>query len=88
MTHFSVIRKLPDERALLEIRIETGRTHQIRAHMLSIGHPVSGDPVYGSDRGGDRQGRMLLHAWKISLPHPVTKETIEITAPPPQEFGL
>jgi RluA family pseudouridine synthase len=88
VTHFSVIRELPGGRALLEIIIETGRTHQIRAHMQSAGHPVSGDPVYGTDRGGDRQGRMLLHAWKISLPHPVTGDTIEIIAHPPSEFGL
>jgi len=88
ITHFSVIRELPGARALLEITIETGRTHQIRAHMMSAGHPVSGDPVYGSDRGGDRQGRMLLHAWKISLPHPATGETVEIIAPPPPEFGM
>ncbi len=88
VTHFSVIRELSGGRALLEIRIETGRTHQIRAHMQSAGHPVSGDPVYGIDRGGDRQGRMLLHAWKISLPHPVTGDTVEIIAPPPPEFGL
>ena len=88
VTHFSVIRKLPGGCALLEIMIETGRTHQIRAHMQSVGHPVSGDPVYGSDRGGDRQGRMFLHAWKISLPHPVTGDTIEIIAPPPPEFEL
>jgi len=88
VTHFSVIRKLPGGSALLEIMIETGRTHQIRAHMQSVGHPVSGDPVYGSDRGGDRQGRMLLHAWKISLPHPATGDTIEIIASPPLEFGL
>lgn len=88
VTHFSVIRELPGGRALLEVIIETGRTHQIRAHMQSAGHPVSGDPVYGTDRGGDRQGRMLLHAWKISLPHPVTGDTIEIIAHPPSEFGL
>ncbi len=88
VTHFSVIRKLPGGCALLEIMIETGRTHQIRAHMQSAGHPVSGDPVYGSDRGGERQGRMLLHAWKISLQHPVTGDTIEIIASPPPEFGL
>jgi 23S rRNA pseudouridine1911/1915/1917 synthase len=88
VTHYSVIRKLSGGSTLLEIIIETGRTHQIRAHMQSVGHPVSGDPVYGSDRGGDRKGRMLLHAWKISLPHPVTGDTIEIVAPPPPEFGL
>lgn len=84
VTHFSVLRKLPDGRALLEVRIETGRTHQIRAHMQSAGHPVSGDRIYGSAR----QGRMLLHAWKISIPHPVTGDTVEVAAPPPPEFGL
>lgn len=88
VTHFSVIRKLPAGRALLEIILETGRTHQIRAHMQSAGHPVSGDPVYGSDRRGDQRGRLLLHAWKISLPHPVTGDTIEIIASPPPEFEL
>jgi 23S rRNA pseudouridine1911/1915/1917 synthase len=51
--------------------------------MLSAGHPVTGDPVYGAGRG-----RMLLHAWKISLPHPATGETFEIVSPPPPEFGL
>jgi len=84
VTHFSVLRELPDGRALLEVRIETGRTHQIRAHMQSAGHPVSGDRIYG---GGVR-GRMFLHAWKISLPHPVTGDMFEVTAPPPPEFGL
>ena len=88
VTHFSVLRELPGERALLEIIIETGRTHQIRAHMQSAGHPVSGDPVYGGRRDGDGPGRMLLHAWKMSLPHPVTGVMIEITAPPPPEVGL
>ncbi len=90
VTHFSVLKKLPGDRALLEIRIDTGRTHQIRAHMLSAGHPVSGDPVYIGigDRDGTRPDRMLLHAWKISLPHPTTGETIEIIASPPPEFGM
>lgn len=90
VTHFSVLRKLPGDRALLEIRIETGRTHQIRAHMLSAGHPVSGDPVYIGirDRDGTGPDRMLLHAWKISLPHPTMGETIEIIAPPPPEFSM
>jgi len=88
VTHYSVLRELPGGRALLEIRIETGRTHQIRAHMLSAGHPVSGDPVYGAGKGRPEPGRMMLHAWKVSLPHPVTAETIEFIAPAPPQFGL
>lgn len=88
VTHFSFVKELPGDRALLEIRIETGRTHQIRAHMLSAGHPVSGDPVYIGPGGTGGSGRMLLHAWKLSLLHPVTGEKIEIVAPPPPEFGM
>ncbi len=88
VTHFSVLKELPGGRALLEIRIETGRTHQIRAHMVSLGHPVCGDPLYGKAKDGGARGRMMLHAWKISFPHPVTGATVEITAPPPPEFGL
>ena len=90
VTHFSILKELPGGRSLLEIRIETGRTHQIRAHMESVGHPVSGDPVYGRSQNGDGSGpgRMFLHAWKLSFPHPATGETIEIVAPPHPEFGL
>jgi RluA family pseudouridine synthase len=88
VTHYSVLRELPGGRTLLEIRIETGRTHQIRAHMLSAGHPVSGDPVYGGGKGRPGPGRMMLHAWKVSLPHPVTGKTIEFVAPPSPQFGL
>ena len=94
VTRYRLLKELPGGRALLEVTIETGRTHQIRAHMRSIGHPVSGDPVYGQSRSGEgasprlSPGRMLLHAWKISLQHPVTGDELEITAPPPPEFGL
>jgi 23S rRNA pseudouridine1911/1915/1917 synthase len=59
---------------LLECRLETGRTHQIRVHMTSIGHPLVGDSVYGkrksSDRRLDRFARQALHAWRLSLVHP------------------
>jgi len=88
VTRFYVLKELPGERALLEVRIETGRTHQIRAHMLSAGHPVWGDPVYGRDRVGPGPGRMMLHAWKVSLPHPVTGDMIELVAAPPPQFCL
>jgi RluA family pseudouridine synthase len=84
LTRYNLLRELPGGRALLEVAIETGRTHQIRAHLKHIGHPVAGDRVYG----GGGEGRMLLHAWKISIPHPATGLMIDITAPPPPEFGL
>ena len=80
------------EASLLQLRIETGRTHQIRRHLQAVGHPVAGDPRYGDfpfnrlarTRWGLR--RMFLHAWKLSLPHPITGRTLRLVAPPPDEL--
>ena len=73
--------------SLLAVRIFTGRTHQIRVHLASIGYPVLGDSLYGGSRtpvpGVERQ---MLHAWRLSLPHPSTGETMEFTAPLPADF--
>ncbi len=85
ITHYSTIRKLRGGRALLRITIETGRTHQIRAHLASIGHPVAGDAEYGAAPAG-RSGRFLLHAWMIYFPHPSTGEMLLCTAPPPADI--
>jgi 23S rRNA pseudouridine1911/1915/1917 synthase len=82
--------------ALVEVKIHTGRTHQIRVHMSDIGHPVLGDAVYGGRRGGaakdDTRGvkpsRQLLHAWKLSFDHPVTKERLDLQADFPEDFNL
>jgi len=71
--------------ALLECDLETGRTHQIRVHLASIGHPLEGDPVYGP-RGSRRLGRQALHAWKLSFVHPRTGRQVRFTAPPPADF--
>ncbi len=76
------------EVSLVEVRIETGRTHQIRVHFAHIYHPVLGDPVYGGQRRDlsiacDRQ---MLHAWKLLFPHPVTGVMREYRAPPPEDF--
>ena len=78
-------------RSLVECVIETGRTHQIRVHMASLGCPIVGDAVYGRP-GWDRQlvpppARQLLHAWKLSLKHPVTREPLSFEAPPPPDFS-
>lgn len=78
-------------RSLVECVIETGRTHQIRVHMASLGCPVVGDAAYGRP-GWDRQlvpppARQLLHAWKLSLKHPVTRAQLSFEAPPPPDFA-
>jgi 23S rRNA pseudouridine1911/1915/1917 synthase len=67
---------------LLEVRIGTGRTHQIRAHLASIGHPVAGDRVYGARAGK----RIFLHAWRIGFTSPATGERVSIEAPLPVEL--
>jgi len=84
-THFTVVERF-QENSLLDCRLETGRTHQIRVHMKYIGHPVTGDPVYGSAcRWMDTQGQ-VLHAYKLSLRHPSTGEEMTFTAPLPEYF--
>ncbi|MBE6358409.1 MAG: RluA family pseudouridine synthase [Lentisphaerae bacterium] len=72
---------------LAEVRIFTGRTHQIRVHMSSIGLPIIGDDVYGN-RNCTFPGvtRQLLHAWKLSLPHPETGDMMTFTSPLPEDF--
>lgn len=74
--------------ALLEVKIFTGRTHQIRVHLSSIGLPIIGDEVYGN-RNCILPGvtRQLLHAWKLALPHPATGEMMTFTSPIPDDFA-
>jgi 23S rRNA pseudouridine955/2504/2580 synthase len=69
---------------LLRLRLHTGRTHQLRAHLAHLGHPIVGDRRYGSDR--DLGRRFLLHAAELTLPHPVTGEPLRCDSPPPPEF--
>jgi 23S rRNA pseudouridine1911/1915/1917 synthase len=74
---------------LLELDLVTGRTHQIRVHLDAIGHPVAGDPVYGtgtSRRGPDGLGRLFLHAWRLELAAPGDGHLIRATAPLPDEL--
>jgi 23S rRNA pseudouridine1911/1915/1917 synthase len=83
-THFELVRRLPAS-ALLSVKLETGRTHQIRVHLAAIGHPVSGDPVYGT---GGRYGltRQFLHATRLSFEHPVSGATIDVRSPLPEDL--
>ena len=73
--------------ALVECRLETGRTHQIRVHLAAIGHPVVGDGTYGGDRNPLRPGRPFLHAHFLALTHPVTGERLEFSDPLPPELA-
>jgi len=83
VTHFEVERLLP-KHALLGVRLETGRTHQIRVHLAAIELPVVGDPVYGVP---DRElGRQFLHANRLSFPHPYTEQPVEAESPLPGEL--
>ena len=76
--------------SLVECVIETGRTHQIRVHMASLGHPIAGDSTYGFERLDrrlePRPARQLLHAWKLELKHPVTREMMCIESPIPEDM--
>jgi len=81
--HYNTIKKL-DNYWLLEIDLETGRHHQIRTQLSTIGSPIKGDLKYGFDRS-NKDGSIHLHARKINFIHPVSKEIVQITAPVPDE---
>jgi 23S rRNA pseudouridine1911/1915/1917 synthase len=83
VTHFEVDRLL-DRHALLDVRLETGRTHQIRVHLAAIGLPVVGDPTYGVT--DERLRRQFLHAWRLAFPHPLSGEQVEVESPLPQDL--
>ena len=85
VTHFEVER-LFDRHALLDVRLETGRTHQIRVHLAAIGLPVVGDPVYGVRDPGAELVRQFLHAWRLAFPHPLGGEPVEAESPLPPEL--
>lgn len=84
ITHFEVVKRF-QEYTVLRLRLETGRTHQIRVHCKAIGHPIVGDGLY-SDIKTDLIGRQALHAEKINFIHPITKEKMEIVAKLPEDI--
>jgi 23S rRNA pseudouridine1911/1915/1917 synthase len=80
------LREVLGERTLLEVRLETGRTHQISVHLEAIGLPVSGDPVYGA--GGDLGlERQFLHAHRLRFDHPVTGAELDLASPLPADLA-
>jgi 23S rRNA pseudouridine1911/1915/1917 synthase len=81
--HYKILKKL-DNYSLLEIDLETGRHHQIRAQLSAIGFPIKGDLKYGFNRN-NKDGSIHLHARKIEFIHPVSKEPVSIVAPTPKE---
>src|SRR6266566_8443331 len=86
-THFRVLERF-SHHTLLLLQLETGRTHQIRVHLKAIGHPVAGDPVYGSGSVFKRVPlkRQFLHASYLKFAHPITGENIELEAPLPEDL--
>ena len=85
VTHFEVADLLGGGHALLNIRLETGRTHQIRVHLAAIDLPVVGDPVYGVPEPA--LGRQFLHANRLAFTHPFTSERVEVTSPLPDDLA-
>lgn len=85
VTHFQVIGRFGVDYTLVQCRLETGRTHQIRVHMNYIGYPLVGDPKYGPKKTMDIGGQ-ALHAGVLGFVHPRTNEYLEFEAPMPQEF--
>jgi 23S rRNA pseudouridine1911/1915/1917 synthase len=92
VTHYEVLERFGTHATLLRCRLETGRTHQIRVHLQSLGHPLAGDPVYGRTRRSalasiNAFGRQALHAERLTLQHPDSGDTLSWTAPLPADFA-
>lgn len=85
ITHYRVLKRYPGY-TYMEFELETGRTHQIRVHLSSIGHPLLGDAIYGNGKSPWKLQGQTLHACIIGFNHPVTGEYIEVEAPLPEYF--
>ena len=84
-THFKVLERFK-EHTLVEVELETGRTHQIRVHMKYIGYPLLGDPIYGHKKVYGNNGQ-FLHAKILEFIHPRTKEIMHFECPLPDDFN-
>ena len=84
ITHFKVLGRYKNKYTLLQINLETGRTHQIRVHLSYIGYPIIGDEVYSNGKNEWGIKGQCLHAWKLEFMHPITKEKISLEAEIPE----
>lgn len=87
VTNYKVVEELKDNFSLIECRLETGRTHQIRVHMASINHPLLGDEVYGPKNKPFKTDGQVLHAGVLGFEHPITGEYMKFKAELPEYFG-
>ena len=85
ITHFKVIKRY-DKYTLVEVKIETGRTHQIRVHMSHIGYPIVGDEVYSNGKNPFGVKGQMLHSAKLTFVHPITGKVLNLEAPLPEYF--
>ncbi|MBQ1183045.1 MAG: RNA pseudouridine synthase, partial [Clostridia bacterium] len=85
VTHYEVLQRF-EGFTYIKCRLETGRTHQIRVHMASLGHPIAGDPVYGPKKVITKLQGQCLHAGLIGFIHPKTKKYLEFTSEVPEYF--
>jgi 23S rRNA pseudouridine1911/1915/1917 synthase len=88
ITNWQVLQEFSSGFSLVQLHIETGRTHQIRVHMASLGHPVAGDNVYSGGRGKRKFPRQLLHSSQLCFTHPVTGEQLVFSTPLWPDFSL
>ena len=86
VTHYRV-REAYDDAALLEVQIETGRQHQIRLHLHSLGHPLLGERVYTDADSRLNVPRQMLHAWRLEFRHPLTRRLVSAEAPMPRDMA-
>ena len=87
ITEFEVLETYNDRFSLVKCHLQTGRTHQIRVHMNFIKHPIVNDPLYGENHKISYESSQLLHAYELTLTHPVTKEKMTFNAPIPAHFN-
>lgn len=86
ITHYRVLEAFRGA-ALVELELETGRQHQIRAHLEHLGHPIVGEQVYSGDATRKlRASRQMLHAWTLAFPHPLRCTEVSVEADPPRDF--
>ncbi|WP_169545380.1 pseudouridine synthase [Sneathiella aquimaris] len=83
VTHWKLVDKIKGDSSRVELTPITGRSHQLRVHMLSIGHPILGDSLYGDREGQQKASRLLLHACSLGFSHPVKKQPIIVSDPAP-----